>query len=101
MMELSHQVARTPIAGGLEPYRHSSATPRPTKSAPIVGAQISTIKGMRYGHGASGLGRIGGFGARTDARRWSELVLLVTVSAFADMDNLLNPRKLKFFSVYS
>lgn len=75
-MELPHQVADTPPARGLEPYRHERITPRPAQPAPAVGAQISTLKGMRYGHGASGLGRIGGFGARTDARRWSEMVLL-------------------------
>lgn len=76
MMELSRQVAGSPPARGLEPYRHARATPQPAQPAPAVGAQISMLKWMRYGHGASGLGRIGGFGARTDARRWSELFLL-------------------------
>lgn len=75
-MELSQQMAGPPPTGCLQPSCQDRTVSRPSKPATAVGAFISTLRGMSNCPAASGLGRIGGFGAPMEARRWSDLVLL-------------------------
>lgn len=51
------------------------ASQREQQTTP-VGAHITTLKGLRSGAGASGLGRIGAFAAASTARSWSGLFIL-------------------------
>jgi hypothetical protein len=67
-------------------YMLTPSRPGAIRAGPLgwqVGAQISTLAGLREGAGPSGLGRVGCFGLRRDARQWADPLLLTNQHVLA------------------